>query len=151
MPPKKNQQLVVALALIALAVPLIAYAQVVLRSNTYSNKLIAAGDAVLPAGDGIGIPKRSESAHVMLTRDNWPAEGVDMAIEYSFDYGRTWVPCIGLTHIDPGVFDPKLGAIPKAGVGCGWNPDVGQQPTRGRLRTISPSAFRTDISLEYTD
>lgn len=147
---KQRSNLITAMAIVALAVPLIAYAQVVLRTNTYNNRLIPAGEALLPA-DGIGIPKRSSSARVMLTRDNWPAEGVDLTIEYTRDF-HEWTTCIGPVHIDQGVFDPKLGAIPKAGIGCGWNPDIGIQPARGRLRTSNPgSQFRSDIVVEFTD
>jgi len=121
------------------------------RTRTWPNPLIPAGENYLPDEDGIGIPKRTAGADLTMSRDNWPAEGVWLTIEVTYDF-QTWVPCAGPQYIEPDVFDPKFGGIYPAKIGCGWNPDRGKQPLRGRLRINNlGSQFRAATTVDFTD
>lgn len=123
----------------------------VLRTRSWANALIPSGDNVLPDADGIGIPKGTAGAEVDMSRDNWPDEGVVLTIEVTYDF-QTWVACAGPQFIEKGVFDPKLGGIYHAKIGCGWNPQRGKQPLRGRLRVENEgSSFRAATTVNFTD
>jgi hypothetical protein len=141
------RKFLIALALVL--VPLTAMGLGVTKSSTFQGVTIAVGDTVQPV-NGIKPPNRAEGATVILDRTNWPAEGVWIAIEVTFDNGNNWSYCAGPTWIAQGTVNPKTGTIPKASIGCGWNPDRFSAPDAGRLRTNNlGAAFTTDIELDW--
>ncbi len=127
----------------------IAMALTLSRTRTFPGQQLPNGDNPLPAA-GINLPNRASFAEVSLSRDNWPAAGVDVSIELTFDAGQSWVLCARPTHIDHANIDPKTGVIAPGKIGCGWNPDRFNRPDAGRLRIVNPDlSFISDIEVDY--
>ncbi len=138
----------VGVLVLATLIPVLAMGFTLGRTRSFAGVTLPNGDNPLPA-NGINIPNRAIFAEVILTRDNWPVDGVDLSIEVSFDGGANWVVCAGPTHIAQGTFNPKLGKIPDANIGCGWNADR-QHPDTGRMRTNNPDAgFTSDVTVNF--
>lgn len=114
-----------------------------LADNVFPNVLIRSGENVSPAMAVVGGATGIELA---MTRDNWPAAGVTIRLEASFDGGATWVIKNGPLLIDPFVPTPKEPNPTPASIGWGWG-DSQNVPTHLRAGVVSPSNFRTDITL----
>jgi len=128
------------LALVALLLaPVIAYAA---TTRTFQNVLIGTGTYFTP---DVNVPKGSVYADVYLTRTNWPAQGVTLSIEFTYD-GVSYVTVAGPYGIPQGGINPKTGTVDPASFGFGWvrNP----QPKGARIKAINPGGnFRTDITV----
>jgi hypothetical protein len=95
------------------------------------------------------VPVNVTAMNATLSRENWPAGGIDIELLVSFDNAQTWVSP-GPTHISPFVPDIKHTDVLKypAQIGVGWNQEE-RQATHVKARTINPgSAFQSTITIE---
>lgn len=119
------------------------------KTVSYPGANVPAGDNVLPNAAGVTIPARASFATVTMSRTNWPLAGATISLEETYDQGQTWRTCAGPQPIAHAEIDPKTGVIAPASISCGRNPDRGVNPDHGRLRVVSPSAFVSDIKVDY--
>jgi hypothetical protein len=110
---------------------------------TIHNASIQAGVTTSPAG---AVPANANSANVRMSRENWPAVGVDIEVLLSYDNGITYAPTAAPTHIAPFVATPKQPTVTDAIIGVGWSSTL--RPTHAKLRSTSPSAFTSTIIIE---
>jgi hypothetical protein len=85
------------------------------------------------------VPVNVTAVELIFSRENWPAGGIDIDLQISFDNQATWTSP-GPTHIDPFVPDVKHTDVLKfpANIGRGWNQDI-SQATHVRAQTTNPS------------
>jgi hypothetical protein len=99
------------------------------------------------------VPVGSSRIQLTLSRENWPATGIDLGFLLSFDGGQNYVLKPGLTHIAQATADPKRpGVITPAILSVGWNLDNPQDvPTDAKIQTVNPSGnFQSTVTLEVT-
>lgn len=94
------------------------------------------------------VPGGATRIQLTVTRDNWPAAGVDVGFLLSFDGGTNYVSR-NLVHIGQAIADPKRpGVITAAVLSVGWS---SPQPTHAKLQTNNPAAnFAATATLEVT-
>ena len=84
---------------------------------------------------------------VYLSRENWPAAGVDIQLLVSFDNGQTWEGA-GFSHIPPHIPDPKEPTPTPASITVGWNQEI-RQATHAKAITVNPSGnFQSVVRID---
>lgn len=106
-----------------------------------NNRLIAAGESVTPS---VAIPQGTNRCTLRASRAQWPAAGVTLDAQFSFDGGTTW-PMVMPTFIGPGETSVKDPVLRDAVIGFGWG---SKTPTHARARISTPSQFRSDVVIE---
>lgn len=112
--------------------------------GTFLGVQIVAGTRTSPAA---AIAADMSEVDVSLSRENWPAAGCTLSLQFSFDGGNSWVTKVGPTQIGPFVATPKQASSTPARIGWTWNHDVFGQPTHARGQIATPQTFTTDITL----
>lgn len=114
--------------------------------ETLANRLIPSGTTETP---DVVVPADVNALTLIMSRENWPAAGVTIAIAVSTDAGQTWkwwnqfiapfVPTAKTTNV----------ADAPAKISYGWNPNLAEKrANRVRVRVVSPQSFRSDIQIE---
>jgi len=108
---------------------------------TFTNQAIPSGTFTSPAA---AVPADVRGLTLRMTRNNWPAAGVTIALQLSFDGGNTF-PKSDAVSIAAWVND-GTGKHPlsDAVIGWGWN---SAQPTHVRAQTVAPQAFSTTVTI----
>lgn len=109
---------------------------------TFVNQAIPQGVFTSPAA---AVAADVRGLSLRMSRNNWPAAGVTIALLLSFDGGNTF-PKSDAVSIAAWVND-GTGKHPlsDAVIGWGWNT---AQPTHVKAQTTSPQAFSTTITIE---
>lgn len=98
----------------------------------------------------VAVPAGVTRLTLTLSRENWPAAGVDIEIMKSFDGGVTW-ESPGPTHIGPFVPDPPKNTdvlLNPASISVGWNEAV-RQATHVKAHTNNPAGnFTSTVTIE---
>lgn len=96
------------------------------------------------------VPAGVTRINVKMSRENWPAAGMNIELLVSYD-GGTVFESPGPTHIAPFVPEPprytNVLEYP-ASIGVGWNQEI-RQATHVKARTNNPgSNFQSTITIE---
>lgn len=103
--------------------------------------MIQAGENLTPS---IAIPEGATRCQLRCSRAQWPAAGVTIDAQFSFDGGDTW-PMVMPTFIGPAETSAKDPTVRDAVIGFGW----GQRtPTHARARTVTATQFRSNVVIE---
>jgi hypothetical protein len=108
---------------------------------TDNNFLIHSGTDVTPS---VAVPADTTFCILTMGRENWPLAGVTIRIQFTYD--NVNFSQVAEAFVEQGVINPKTGTVDPAGIGFGWNNNP--QPLRARMQTVSPSNFRTPITIE---
>jgi len=117
--------------------------------GSFNNRLIPAGLTETP---DIAIPAGVNGINLVCSRENWPAEGVTIAIAVSIDNGLTWKwwdQFIAPFVPNPPKYTDVL--LAPAIISYIWNPDIAQvaaNRVKARITNHSVSSFRTDITID---
>jgi hypothetical protein len=106
--------------------------------------LIRAGVRETPAA---AVPADVTALTLSMSRENWPAAGMDIEILVSFDGGVNF-QSPGPTHIAPFVASPREPVPTPASIGVGWNQDV-HQATHVKARSTNPGGnFQSTVKID---
>lgn len=111
--------------------------------GTYANVLIRSPSQTSPA---IPIPTDCDEINVRISRENWPALGCLIELQFSFDNQATWETKAS-SQVAPFIPTPKILTVTPAEIGWGWNSEIQGQPTHARGRITTATNFRADIEL----
>lgn len=79
-----------------------------------------------------------------MSRAQWPSPGMTITLMVSYDGQQSWV--VGTSaFIAPGTTSAKDPVLADALIGFGWGRNP---PTHAKVITNSPSAFRSNVTIE---
>lgn len=93
------------------------------------------------------VPVSVTALGITLSRENWPATGIDVDLQVSYNNQATW-ESPGPTHLGPPIPNPNHPGITDAGIGVGWNQEL-RQATHVRATTtnLSGAAFLSTLTI----
>lgn len=106
-----------------------------------NNRQIESGETLTPT---IAIPEGASRCTLRVSRAQWPAAGVTLDAQFSFDGGVSF-PMVMPTFIGPGTTSAKDPVLPDAVIGFGWG---ARTPTHARAMVVTPLRFRANVVIE---
>lgn len=79
-----------------------------------------------------------------MSRENWPAAGVEITLWLSYDGGQSWRVATR-AQIAPGTTSAKDPVLRDAVIGMGWS---GTKPTHAKASAVSPSIYTSNVTIE---